>query len=244
MFGIMPLIGMAAGPLLAEWLIQNMGYRLMFITAAIICITAVISVLPTKEVYASQPSQRQAGFFRVLHQPILIRITSIALAFGFGFSAHVSFVAPYAHSKGLLASLYFISYSIAAICTRLVGGRIADRIGETRILPFSLGITGIGFILQLLVDSGTGFFVCGFITGIGHAMVMPCLMSLAIKQVSPQNRGKANGVLTGGIDMGIFCGSLTMGFIGEYLGYISIFSISGMSLFIGLIAFLLWRHRF
>lgn len=244
MFGITPLIGMAVGPMMAEWLILTMGYSFMFITAAVLCGAAMVSVLPLKELYASQPSQRQAGFFRILQHPTLIRITLIALAFGFGFSAHGSFVAPYAKSKDLLTSIYFIAYSIAAICTRLIGGRLADRFGETRIVPFSLSITGIGFLSQLIVDSYAGLFVSGFITGIGHAMVLPCLMSLSIKPVSPQNRGKANGVLTGGMDMGLFSGSFAMGFIGEYLGYTTLFVVAGMSMFIGLIAFLLWRIRF
>lgn len=244
MFGITPLIGMAVGPMMAEWLILTMGYRFMFITAAMLCVAAVVSVLPLKEAYNFQSGQRQAGFFRVLRHPVLIRVAMIALAFGFGFSAHGSFVAPYAQSKGMLASLYFIAYAVAAIITRLIGGRMADRFGEARIVPLSLGITGAGFILQLMVDSYTGLFVSGFVTGIGHAMVMPCLLSLAIKPVSPQNRGKANGVLTGGMDMGIFSGSFAMGFIGEYLGYTAIFFSAGLSMFTGMVAFVLWRKHF
>ena len=115
---------------------------------------------------------------------------------------------------------------------------------RTRIVPFSLGITGIGFLSQLAADSQLGFFLSGFVTGTGHAMVLPCLLSLAIKPVSPQNRGKANGVLTGGMDMGIFAGSFAMGFIGEYLGYSAIFTVAGLSMFTGLVVFWVWRQRF
>jgi len=57
MFGITALIGMAAGPLLGEWLILMGGYRVMFISATVLCILAVLIVLPLKEKYASYPSQ-------------------------------------------------------------------------------------------------------------------------------------------------------------------------------------------
>jgi predicted MFS family arabinose efflux permease len=205
---------------------------------------AILIVSPLEERYATRRSRHETVFLRVVRHPVLIRLTLVTLCFGFGFSAHCSFVAPYAQSKGMLASLYFSAYSIAAICTRLVGGRLADRFGEPRIVPVSLIVTGIGFICQLIVDSPIDFIVSCFITGTGHGMVLPCLMALAIRPVSPQNRGKANGVLTGGMDLGIFCGSLALGLIGERLGYKVIFTVAGMSMFAGFVLFMVWLQRF
>jgi len=53
-------------------------------------------------------------------------------------------VAPYARSKGMLASPYFAAYSTAAIIARLIGGRLSDRLGEQRIIPVALLAGGLG----------------------------------------------------------------------------------------------------
>jgi MFS family permease len=240
-FGVTGLLGMAAGPLLAEWIILNVGYGPMFNTATTISLLGVLFVLPVKEAYAPAPGQDNVTFLKMLRHPILFRITLINLCFGFGFAAHGSFVAPYAQSKAMLASLYFLSYSTAAVCTRIFGGRLAERFGEIRIIPCGLCITGIGFLTQLLVDKPFDFITAGFITGIGHGILLPSLLALAIRPVAPQNRGKANGIFTGGLDSGVFTGSLALGVIGKHFGYSAIFMVSSFALFSGLFVFLLWR---
>ena len=95
----------------------------------------------------------------------------------------------------------------------------------------------------LLVDTPLDFITSGFITGIGHGILMPSLLTLAIQPVSPQNRGKANGVFTGGLDSGIFCGSLLLGVIGKHFGYTAIFVVASFALFSGLVFFLHSRKR-
>lgn len=244
LFGVTGLFGIAAGPVLAEWVILHLGYVNMFVWAAGICMLALLIALPIKEIYLFQTHEKGASFFKVFRSPILLRVTLIGVCFGIGFSAHGSFVAPYAQNKGLLASIYFAAYSAAAILTRIVGGRLADRLGEVRIIPFGLVTTAAGFLTLIQIGTAPGLFVAGFITGMGHGILFPCLVSLAIRPTAPQNRGKANGVFTGGVDSGMFCGSLLLGLVGEHFGYPKLFSVASGSFLIGLIFFLRWRTSF
>jgi MFS family permease len=219
MFGVTGLLGVALGPALAEWVIYQHGFPGMFIAAGLICFLSLAISLPIKELFVFEDDSSNEPFFTVLRHPVLFRVTLIGLLFGIGFAAHGSFVAPYAQSKGLLVSMYFIAYSLSAIVTRIISGRMADRLGEKRIAPVALIITGIGFASLVLVDTATGLWVSGLVTGLGHGMLFPCLISLSIRPMHSQNRGKANGIFTGGVDAGIFCGSITLGFIGEHIGY-------------------------
>jgi MFS family permease len=202
---------------------------------------ALVASLPIKEHYVFRSHPGDESFFKVLRHPVLFRVTLIGLFFGLGFAAHGSFVAPYAQSKGLLVSMYFIAYSAAAILSRIISGRIVDRLGEGRIVPFALIATGVGFTSLGLVDSAKGLWASGFITGLGHGILYPCLVAMAIRPMPSQNRGKANGVFTGGVDAGMFCGSIALGFIGEQLGYNAIFLAAGAAFLTGLAFFWNWR---
>ena len=80
----------------------------------------------------------------------MVVVAVLALIFGFGLAASGSFVSPFAKEKHLaFISLYYISYSVAAVITRFFGGRLADRVGEQCIIPYALIITGAGFMLLM-----------------------------------------------------------------------------------------------
>ena len=162
-------------------------------------------------------------------------ITLLAFLFGFGLAASGNFVSPFATELGItFISLYYISYSFAAITTRLVGGRLADRIGEEQIIPWALILTGSGLLLIILLKDDLLLVLSGLMSGCGHGFLFPCLNALIIRN-EPQNvRGKITGIFTGGIDAGSFAGSIVLGFIGQIAGFRALFLAAGFALFLGL----------
>jgi MFS family permease len=175
----------------------------------------------------------------VLNRKKILIIALLALLFGFALSASGSFVAPFAKGKHLaFISLYYIFYSSAAVLTRLLGGRLADRIGEDRIIPNALVVTGAGLLLLIFLEGNFILILSGLMSGCGHGFLFPSLNSLAIRDEPAHIRGKINGVFTGGIDAGVFLGSIILGFIGEWAGFRALFLVAGISLLPGL-----WIYR-
>ena len=234
MFGATGLLGIAVGPLTAEWIIYRFGFPAMFISAGVISLGALAISLGIPDGYRAAAQTLRKSFLQMVRHPPLLRITLVGLCFGFGFAAHGSFVAPYARSQELYVSTYFLAYSAAAIVARLTMGRVADRIGETRLLPYALLLAGIGFSSVMWAHTRLGLCLAGLVTGLGHGVVFPSMLALAIRPIAAQNRGKANGVFTGGVDGGIFLGAVMLGFIGEHLGYQALFASAGGALFAGL----------
>ena len=240
-FGITNLIGLAIGPILAEWLTRQMSFSAMFFVGALVFIASACCALPIVDRYVS-PARRDTGsFFSVLNNLSLLKHTLIALLLGFSLAAHAGFVTPFAAEMGLRVGLYFAAYSAMAILSRFAGGRLADNIGADRILPYALLLTAIGFILLVFVDSTPALILTGMVTGFGHGVTSPCVMSLALRSISSQHRGKANGLFTGGFDTGIFAGSLILGVIGERFGYDTLFISAGASLVMAVIISRIWR---
>ena len=238
MFGATGLLGIAVGPLAAEWTLYRFGFPAMFISAGLVSLSALGIGCSVPDRYRPLRQSSRESFFQILRSPPLLRITLVALCFGFGFAAHGSFVAPYAKSQKLFVSTYFLSYSTAAIAARLTAGRVADRIGESRLIPYALLLTGLGFASMIWVHSRTALCAAGLITGLGHGVLYPSMLAQAIRPIASHNRGKANGVFTGGVDSGIFLGAVTLGFVGEHFGFRALFAGAGLALIIGLSLFL------
>ncbi|MGA2402155.1 MAG: MFS transporter [Syntrophobacteraceae bacterium] len=228
MFGISGLAGTALGPVIAEILIHRAGFDILFIVAAAMSCVGLIIQYPLKETYVHVVRPAESSFFLVLQKRRVFMIAAIALFFGFGLAAVNGFVSPYASQRRIsFISLYYIAYSAAAIVTRLVGGNFVDRLGEDKIIPYSLSLTGGGLMLLVLMKGEGMLFFSGLMTGCGHGLLYPALHAYAIRGEPQAIRGKITGAYTGSIDGGAFVGSIILGYVGELAGFPALFLAAG-----------------
>ena len=241
MFGVTALIGMAIGPVVAETIIGEFGFPSFFLTAAALAAVGFFLHLFLSESYAGLPRGSEETFFSVLVKRKMLVVAVMALIFGFGLAASGSFVSPFAREQHLtFISLYYISYSSAAVITRFFGGRLADRVGEERIIPYALILTGAGFMLLMFLGGDTILLISGLMSGCGHGFLFPSLNALALRKEPIGIRGKINGIFTGGIDAGAFVGSVLLGYIGEWAGFQTLFFAAGFALLAG---FMIYRTK-
>jgi MFS family permease len=243
-FGITGLIGLAIGPVIAEMIIRNFGFNVFFLTASGLAGMGLISHLFLKESYSNGSDVPVPSFFSVLMRKKIFLIGLVALFFGFGLSANSNFLAPYAMEMRLaFISLFYIAYSTAAALTRLFGGKLADRVGEEKIIPHALVLTGAG-LFSLIFLHGNGIFILsGLLSGCGHGFLFPSLNALAIRGEPPHLRGKITGVFTGGMDTGAFAGAIVLGYIGEWMGFKSLFFVAGLAPLIGLGIYSFYKQK-
>jgi MFS family permease len=235
MFGITGITGLAIGPIIGETIIRTFGFPVFFLAATGMATTGLLLTLPLPESFKSVSHESAQSFFSVLIRRRPLNVAVLALLFGFGLSASGSFISPFTKEQGIaFIFLYYISYSSAAVLTRLLGGRLADRIGEDRIIPHAQILTGGDLLILILLGGNTILVLSGFLSGCGHGLLFPCLNSLAIRDQPVDIRGKITGVFTGGIDTGAFVGSIIPGYIGEWAGFRSPFFAAGLVRLIGL----------
>jgi len=238
MFGITGLTGLAVGPIIAESIILHFDFSIFFLTAAGMGMIGFLLQLLLPETFRRVSHESSESFLSVLKKKRLQKVALLAFLFGFGLSATSNFVTPFAKEQNLsFISIYYIFYSTAAVFTRLFGGRLADRIGEERIIPYALTLTGGGLLILMFLGGDSVLAISGFMSGSGHGFLFPCLNALAIRNQPIHIRGKVNGVFTGGIDTGAFLGSIMLGYIGQWAGFQVLFLCAGCALLIGLITF-------
>ncbi|MEZ4598224.1 MAG: MFS transporter [Syntrophotaleaceae bacterium] len=236
MFGISGLVGIAVGPLLAEAALNRYGASGFFLSASALAVVGLICHLPLRETLPQGLEAGRMTFFAVLRQPRMLLVTALAVLFGFGLTGSGNFVAPLAEHRHIsFASLFFISYSASAVTIRLFGGRLADRVGEHRVVPYGFAIAGVGLFVLVLVTNPVLLALAGLAAGAGHGLLFPTLNSWAVRSQPPALRGKVTGIYTGALDGGNFAGSVLLGFIGEWAGLSVLFLCAGAALWAGLL---------
>ncbi|MDD5223580.1 MAG: MFS transporter [bacterium] len=243
-FGITGLTGLAVGPIIGEQILRHYNFPALFAAAAGISAVGLLLPLSLSEPYRPVSSEVTPSFFQVFIRKRTLAVAVLSLLFGFGLSTSGNFVAPFAQEEKLsLVSLYFIAYSLAAILTRIFGGRIADRVGEEKVIPPALVLTAAGLLTLTLPGGNTTLLLAGFLAGTGHGFLYPLLSALALRNEPENIRGKISGAFTGSIDAGVFLGSATLGYVGEWAGFRAIFFLGGLALFLGLAYFKFWLSR-
>ena len=243
MFGISGLVGIALGPIFAEATLAGYGFTGLFLVAGTLSATALLVHQPLRESHTqpSSPAASQVSFFGLLKREKFIVVGLLSLMFGVGLAATGSFVAPLAEARGLgYISVYFFCYSGGAIAIRFVGGKLADEVGERTILPYGIGLYIAGIFMLPFTFSPLVLCAAGALSGVGHGLLFPLLNTMAVRDEPGHLRGKATGIFTGGIDAGIFAGSLILGYIGDWFGLNVLFFCAGLCM---ATAFIFFRFR-
>ena len=235
MFGVTALVALAVGPIIAEMVIRQFGFQIFFIMSGVLSVVGLLLHLPLAESYVdSNLGKSSQSFFSILMGKRRILIVVLAFLFGLGLSSVFGFLTPYAEEKQLtFISLFFITYSTGAVAMRFFGGRLADKVGERRIIPYAFIITSSGNGMLTLLSGDLILIVSGLICGSGHGLLYPCLNAVALRNEPQDIRGKIMGIFTGSIDSGFFLGSILLGYIGNWFGYPVLFLIAGLILLLG-----------
>ncbi len=182
MFGVTGLTGMAVGPAIAEILIQQAGFVPFFLAASGMGAMGFLLHLRIPESHFEHSSLSSSSFFSVLLQTRTLKVSLLAFLFGYALAASGGFVSPYGKEKDIaFISLYYLSYSGMAVLTRFVGGRLADRLGELRIIPYAMLLTGLGLLLLCFLGGEMILVIAGLMSGCGHGFLFPCLTAVAVR---------------------------------------------------------------
>ena len=237
-FGVSGLVVSAVGPVIAEVILKHAGFPTLFGFAAGIACIGLLIHLPLSETYVHVSKIPSGSFFMVFKMNRILFVGILAFLFGFGIAASNNFIAPFAYEKRLVfISLFYVSYSSAAVLTRFFGGKMGDHLGEERIIPYALLMVGGGLLSLTLPGGELMLLLSGFLGGCGHGLLYPSLNVLAIRGEPAHMKGKITGVFTRSIDAGVFVGSIVLGYIGRWAGFPSLFLTAGMALVLAFVIF-------
>ena len=218
-FSLALYLGLALGPVVGELTLDVADYSLVWIVAAAFSIVAgllAISVPETRVTEERPPTRfiNPAGL-----------VPGVVLASGiWGLAGFNSFVPLYALKLGLGGSrMIFVLFSVIVLALRLFGARLPDRIGHVKMARIALGLDVVGLGTIGVWGSPAGLFVGAAVFAVGQAFLFPSLMSIAIGDTPPAERGSVVGTFTAFFDLAFGLGAVTLGAISEALGFSGLF---------------------
>jgi MFS family permease len=213
-------VGAVVGPAIAFLLLPILGYRGVFLIAAIPAIISVlVLVLFVKEVKKgrkiSRPIIRGVSF-----SPEFKLYLGIAAIFAIGNFSWAFFILA-AKSLGIAAEytiLLYMLYNLIYALTSLPAGLLSDRVGRRPVIAFGYAIFGVTCVGFALIGSAWLaiflFALYGLFKGITDGVQKAYVSDL----VAPQVRGTAMGAFDTAVGLAAFPASFVVGIIWYSVG--------------------------
>jgi MFS family permease len=179
---------------------------------------AIAFTLDESRVAARMTHQRFFSRDLIEWRMVLVALSLFLCSFGYG--GVTSFVALFAERNGVTPKgIFFTTFAVVTIVTRVFSGRLADRIGHRRFFLPCLGLVCAGFALLVVARGRLGLVLAALVFGAGFGNMYPAFVAHVVRFFDPDRRGAVFGGILAAFDTGIGTGSIALGWIIEHYGF-------------------------
>lgn len=245
-YGMFSTLAMALAPALGLAILVKYDFSILFIisllltTGALLAGQAIKTPPPAITDTCREKSLRPSFFDR---RALKVSVLMFFLTLTYG--GIVTFLPLYAEERGILnIGPFFTIYALSLMVTRPLAGKLYDKRGPTLIvIP---GLIMVALSTSLLSQSTTflNFLICGVLYGLGFGSLQPTFLAMAIRGIEPQRRGSVNALVFSAFDLGLGTGSLALGAVASFFSYSTMYLVSTLAPFLGLLVYLLWPHEY
>ncbi|MCW5890476.1 MAG: MFS transporter [bacterium] len=236
LYGVSTLATHALAPTLGEMLIGLGGFPLLFVSAAGYAAVGLVAAwsLPA----ATLPVPRGRGRFRLggLLAATLAAVGCGGIAFGAVITFAPTFVAD--EHLGPVAT-FFLSYTAAAIATRLVGGGLGDRFGHARVATPALAGLGVAIAALALVYSPVQLALAGLAFGTAQGIYYPALNAFTVDHAGAGQIGRVQTLYNATFNLGVTGGAFVLGNVVHDFGHRVTFLCASAAALLGVACFVL-----
>jgi EmrB/QacA subfamily drug resistance transporter len=143
--------------------------------------------------------------------------------------------------QGLGATQAQLEWSINSYTLVFAGllfsfGVLGDRLGRRRMLLAGLFLFGLSSLASAYAQDAGQLIAARALMGLSAAAILPVTLSIISNVFDPRERGRAIGIWTGAVGLGVAIGPITGGFLLEHFWWGSIFLINLPVVAAGLLA--------
>jgi len=243
-FGAFLILTYAIGPTIGEFVINKFGFNLFFIVTSLFSLFATFFVFLTRDVefIRSTDTSRLRFFYLAFSKRyFVLLLTNIIAASGFG--SVLYFISVYLKSKGFDVFYFFVTYTITVAALRILGGRISDVFGRKGVASPSLFLFSLAIASVTLMNSVFMIVLVSVLFSIGYGMLYPTLSALVVDKSWPDERGKAMGAYNASFSIGVNFPTFAFGIIAKNFGFVDMYLISALIVFIGFIIFTFFEAK-
>jgi MFS family permease len=217
-WGMSTMLAVAVAPSVGFWMYAR-GWGWLCAEAALLNLGMAAIAVRLDEPKVAARRTRGRFFSRDLVEwPVLaVAITLFLCSFGYG--GVTSFVAIYAEQNGIAPKgIFFTTFAVVVLLTRIRSGRLADRIGYRRVFLPCLVLVTLGLLLLAAARTRTMLVLAAVVFGVGFGNTYPAFAAHVVRLVAPERRGAAFGGILAAFDTGVGTGSIAVGALAQRLG--------------------------
>ena len=166
---------------------------------------------------------------------------SVAVGFGIVAPAIPVFAREFGVSRTAAGAVISV-FAFMRLIFALAGGQLVDRLGERRVLAAGIGIVAVSSALAGLAQTYTQLLLLRGVGGVGSAMFTVAAVSLLLRVVGPDQRGRATGMFQAGFLIGGVSGPALGGVLTTISLRLPFFVYAAMLAVAGAIAMLALAH--
>lgn len=235
-FGLSGNFALAVGPALGLTLANTINFTILFLVCAALGFIALLLALNIqyKKVDDSPHKTKPARFDvfekSALHPSIILFfITST-------FGGITSFLPLYTAEKNIAGiQLYFISFALFLMLSRVFAGKIYDEKGDLYVVPPGILLTFVAMLLLAWLPNMTTMIIAGALFGFGFGAVQPALQAWAVDKAPGNRKGMANATFFSFFDLGVGVGAMLFGQLAYMYNYALIYLAAALFVFFALI---------
>jgi|GEM_PF-1188037 len=223
LYGVFTIINYALAPYFGKIIIENSGFKTLFITTGTVSLLCIPAALFVREENSIKRVFNEKNLnFRILLTNKSTLIPSITLfAAGAAFIPTLTFIPVFAKTIDIESfDLFFIAYTLSIIIIRVFFGWLPDTYGKSRIAKPSLLLFSASIAMLSISGNIETFIFSALIFGIAHGFVYPSIYSIVIDNVNAKSRTKAFALCSLSFTAGGMSGTFLSGIIAEDFGYL------------------------
>ena len=213
-------VGIALGPVVADWLFSLPGTQQLHVNRMFICATAMsglaffLAYLANRVGVARPVVRRRLPVLSIIrrYHPGMILIVGIAMGLGIGIP--FSFVRTFADQFNIdQIQSYFLVYAAVAFVARILCRHWPDQWGVKRSILLGLFFLTSSMVSYLIVRDVWSLMIPASLGGLAHAFVFPAAMSGGSLSFPIRYRGLATTLMLTMFDLGSPVGQPVVGSI-------------------------------
>jgi len=216
LFGVSTLTTHALAPALGEQLIRRAGFPALFVAATAFSAVALAVAWPLP---GGRPPAG-VGTTRIRATRALTAALAAVGCCGVGFGGVITYVPTFVHDAGLgSVATFFLSYTCAAVLTRVGAGGLGDSLGRRAVILPALGLLAVSIATLAAARSAAALAAAGVLFGTAQGFVYPTLNAFTIDLAEAGQLGRVQTLYNGAFNVGTTGGSMLLGPIAQAFGH-------------------------
>lgn len=127
------------------------------------------------------------------------------------------------------------AYALTTCCLSVPFGKLADVTGKNRVYLLGMALLSLSCLASMAAASFPLLVLLRVLQGTGASMIFATNTAIIVSCHRPDQRGKAIGRMLSGTYVGLASGPVISGILNQWLGWHSVFSITGAACLLSLI---------